>query len=41
MKRVVGTTKFFLVSFAVGLVLLVLSRWLITNEYYFFAAYQV
>ena len=36
-----GTTKFWVVSFLVALALLVLTRWLFTNEYYFFAAYQV
>lgn len=36
-----GTAKFWIVSLAVSLVFLVLTRWLITNEYYFFAAYQV
>src|SRR6266404_2605302 len=36
-----GTTKFWVVSFLVALGLLVLTRWLFTNEYYFFAAYQV
>src|SRR6516165_308510 len=35
------TMRFWVVSFAVSLALLVLTRWLITNEYYFFAAYQV
>jgi branched-chain amino acid transport system permease protein len=33
--------KFWAVSFVVSVVFLVLTRWLITNEYYFFAAYQV
>src|SRR3989442_16003302 len=36
-----GTTKFWIVSFVVSLLFLVLTRWLFTNEYYFFAAYQV
>src|SRR5215831_912514 len=36
-----STGKFWVVSFAVSLALLVLTRWLIANEYYFFAAYQV
>ena len=36
-----GTMRFWVVSFAVSLAVLVLTRWLITNEYYFFAAYQV
>src|SRR6201997_5926886 len=36
-----GTARFWIVSFAVSLAFLVLTRWLITNEYYFFAAYQV
>src|SRR5215468_1005118 len=36
-----GTGKFWALSFAVSLAFLVLTRWLITNEYYFFAAYQV
>src|SRR6516164_8485057 len=36
-----GTGKFWALSFGVSLALLVLTRWLITNEYYFFAAYQV
>src|SRR5438045_1234014 len=35
------TEKFWGVSFIVAVALLVLTRWLITNEYYFFAAYQV
>src|SRR5215469_10263889 len=33
--------KFWGISFVVAIALLVLTRWLITNEYYFFAAYQV
>src|SRR5205085_3827867 len=33
--------KFWIVSFAAALLFLVLTRWLIGNEYYFFAAYQV
>jgi branched-chain amino acid transport system permease protein len=33
--------RFWAVSFVVSLVFLALTRWLITNEYYFFAAYQV
>jgi branched-chain amino acid transport system permease protein len=36
-----GAAKFWIVSFVVSLAFLVLTRWLITNEYYFFAAYQV
>src|SRR5215471_18928288 len=36
-----GTGRFWLVSFIVSLVFLVLTRTLIGNEYYFFAAYQV
>jgi branched-chain amino acid transport system permease protein len=36
-----GTLKFWVASFVVGLVFLVLTRWLITNEYFFFAGYQV
>src|ERR1700738_3649500 len=36
-----GTAKFWIVSFIVSLLFLVLTRWLFTNEYYFFAAYQV
>src|SRR5438105_14935357 len=36
-----GTGKFLVVSFIVTLVILLLTRWLIGNEYYFFAAYQV
>ena len=36
-----GTGRFWAVSFVVSLMLLLLTRWLITNEYYFFAAYQV
>src|SRR5437588_4588173 len=36
-----GTGKFWVVSFIVTLVILLLTRWLIGNEYYFFAAYQV
>jgi branched-chain amino acid transport system permease protein len=36
-----ATTKFWAASFIVGLVFLVLTRWLITNEYFFFAGYQV
>src|SRR5215467_7679210 len=39
--REMGTMRFWIISFAVSLTLLVLTRWLITNEYYFFAAYQV
>src|SRR5215468_8173919 len=39
--KAMGTTRFWLVSFAVSLAFLVLTRWLIANEYYFFAAYQV
>src|SRR5260370_11241869 len=33
--------KFWIVSFVAAVVFLVLTRWLIGNEYYFFAAYQV
>src|SRR5215831_5823795 len=33
--------KFWGSSFVVAIAFLVLTRWLITNEYYFFAAYQV
>jgi branched-chain amino acid transport system permease protein len=36
-----ATTKFWVMSFIVSAVFLVLTRWLFTNEYYFFAAYQV
>ena len=36
-----GTAKFWIGSVLVGVVFLVLTRWLITNEYYFFAGYQV
>jgi branched-chain amino acid transport system permease protein len=36
-----GTAKFWVVSFIVAIAFLVLTRWLFTNEYYFFAAYQV
>jgi branched-chain amino acid transport system permease protein len=36
-----ATTNFWIASFIVGLIFLVLTRWLITNEYFFFAAYQV
>ena len=36
-----GTAKFWIVSFIVALAFLVLTRTLFTNEYYFFAAYQV
>src|SRR5215472_11752436 len=36
-----GASRFWVVSFVVSLVFLVLTRWLIGNEYYFFAAYQV
>jgi branched-chain amino acid transport system permease protein len=36
-----ATGKFWLISFLGSLVFLVLTRWLIANEYYFFAAYQV
>ena len=39
--KTMGAAKFWIVSFAVSLTLLILTRWLITNEYYFFAAYQV
>jgi branched-chain amino acid transport system permease protein len=37
----VGAAKFWGVSFVVSLVLLLLTRGFIANEYYFFAAYQV
>jgi branched-chain amino acid transport system permease protein len=33
--------KFWIVSFVVALAVLALTRWLIANEYYYFAAYQV
>src|SRR5258705_13858237 len=36
-----GTARFWIVSFIVAVAFLVLTRWLFTNEYYFFAAYQV
>ena len=36
-----GTSRFWGVSFIVSLVFLVLTRGLISNEYYFFAGYQV
>src|SRR6266566_5144788 len=36
-----GTTRFWIVSFIVAVALLGLTRGLISNEYYFFAAYQV
>ena len=36
-----GTAKFWIVSFIVSLLFLALTRGLFTNEYYFFAAYQV
>src|SRR5436305_6470174 len=36
-----GTWRFWVVSFIVALALLLLTRALIGNEYYFFAAYQV
>jgi len=36
-----GAGKFWIVSFIVSLIFLVLTRWLITNEYFFFAGYQV
>ena len=39
--RAVGAAKFWGVSFVVSLVLLLLTRGFIANEYYFFAAYQV
>src|SRR3954453_2309254 len=35
-----GTGKFWIVSFIVAVALLGLTRGLISNEYYFFAAYQ-
>jgi branched-chain amino acid transport system permease protein len=35
------TAKFWVASFLVGLIFLVLTRWLISNEYFFFAGYQV
>jgi branched-chain amino acid transport system permease protein len=37
----VGAARFWLVSFVVAVVLLVLTRWLFTNEYFFFAGYVV
>src|SRR6202030_3170430 len=40
-KAGMGTAKFWIVSFIVAVAFLVLTRWLFTNEYYFFAAYQV
>jgi branched-chain amino acid transport system permease protein len=36
-----GAARFWAVSFVVSLAFLLLTRWQITNEYYFFAAYQV
>ena len=36
-----STVKFWIASFVVSIAFLVLTRWLITNEYYFFAGYQV
>ncbi len=36
-----STGKFWGVSFAVALVVLVLTRWQIQNEYFFFAGYVV
>jgi branched-chain amino acid transport system permease protein len=35
------TAQFWVASFLVGLIFLVLTRWLISNEYFFFAGYQV
>src|SRR5260370_7286776 len=35
------TVRFWIVSFIVSAVFLVLTRWVFTNEYYFLAAYQV
>src|SRR5215831_9210563 len=40
-SETVGVGKFWLVSFIVSLVFLVSTRWLVGNEYYFFAGYQV
>jgi branched-chain amino acid transport system permease protein len=37
----VSAGKFWIVSFVVSIIFLLLTRWLITNEYYFFAGYQV
>src|SRR5437879_4230562 len=37
----VRTARFWLVSFIVAAVFLVLTRWLFTNEYFFFAGYVV
>src|SRR5438034_6748997 len=36
-----GAARFWVVSFVVTVVLLVLTRWLFTNEYFFFAGYVV
>src|SRR5271168_5440357 len=36
-----GTARFWIVSFMVAIAFLLLTRGLIGNEYYFFAAYQV
>src|SRR5215471_11790426 len=36
-----SASRFWAVSFVVAIAVLVLTRWFITNEYYFFAAYQV
>ncbi len=36
-----GTARFWGVSFPVAVAFVLLTRWLIGNEYYFFAAYQV
>ena len=36
-----GAGRFWVVSFGVSVAFLLLTRWFFTNEYYFFAAYQV
>src|SRR6266568_3762651 len=36
-----GAARFWLVSFVVAVAFLVLTRWLFTNEYFFFAGYVV
>ncbi len=36
-----GTARFWIVSFIVAAAFLVLTRWLFTNEYFFFAGYVV
>src|SRR6201998_288807 len=36
-----GAARFWVVSFVVAVVFLVLTRWLFTNEYFFFAGYVV